>query len=79
MAPGNAGQGMGNQIGNRNIGPGAGSGAFGGVNQGGARTQMNQNRGMGSLGGGGMSRGGGGMSRGGGSRGGGMRGGGRRR
>jgi hypothetical protein len=79
MAPGNAGQGMGNQIGNRNIGPGAGSGAFGGVNQGGARTQMNQNRGMGSMGGGGMSRGGGGMSRGGGSRGGGMRGGGRRR
>jgi hypothetical protein len=75
MSPGNMGQGMGDRIGNRNIGGGVGPGAFGGINQGGGRTQMNVNRGMGSFGGGGFNRGGGGGFRGGG----GMRGGGRRR
>jgi Protein of unknown function (DUF3300) len=61
----------GNQIGNRQMGAGGGNrGAFGGMSQGGARTQMNSNRGFQSRGGGGGFRGGGG---------GGMRGGGGRR
>ncbi len=49
----------GNNIGNRSMGSGfSGHGAFGGMNQGGARTMMNSNRGFGSRGGGGF-RGGG--------------------
>lgn len=69
--PSNVGQG--NNIGNRAVNPGGfqGKGAFGGMNQGGARTMMNSNRGFSSRGFGGF--GGGGM------RGGGMRGGGGRR
>jgi uncharacterized membrane protein YgcG len=71
MAPGNIGQGAGNNIGNRSMNPGfQGKGAFGGMNQGGARTMMNSNRGSSSrgFGGGGMRGGGGGMRGGGGRR-----------
>jgi len=64
MAPGASGGA--NSIGNRSIGSARGQGAFGGLNQGGARTQMNSNRGASSFGGGGH-RGGGGF-RGGGRR-----------
>ena len=53
----------GDRIGNRNVGGGGGHGAFGGMNQGGFRTQMNSNRGFGSRGGGGMRMGGGGGRR----------------
>jgi hypothetical protein len=79
ISPGNLGPGAGDRIGNRNIGGGGGQGMFGGMNQGAGRVHMNQNRGMGSFGGG-FNRGGGGLNRGGGGfRGGGGRGGGRRR
>jgi hypothetical protein len=68
LSPANIG---GNQIGNRNIGGGASQGMFGGMNQGGARTRMNDTRGFGSAGGG--FRGGGFGGGGGGFRGGGRR------
>jgi len=61
------------RIGNRELGgAGAGKGAFGGIDQGGGRTRMNDSRGSRSFGSGGMQRGGFGG-------GGGFRGGGRRR
>jgi hypothetical protein len=81
IAPGNMGQGSANRMGNRTVpspSP-ANRGAFGGMNQGGSRAQMNSNRGFSSRGfggGGGFHGGGGGFSRGGG---GGFRGGGGRR
>jgi hypothetical protein len=52
MNPGGAGMGA-DHVGNRALGGGdAGRGAFGGMNQGGMRTQMNSNRGFASHGGG---------------------------
>uniref|UniRef100_Q01WV8 DUF3300 domain-containing protein n=1 Tax=Solibacter usitatus (strain Ellin6076) TaxID=234267 RepID=Q01WV8_SOLUE len=60
ISPGNIGQGGGDRIGNRSVErPAASPGAFGGMDQGGARTMMNSNRGSASRGGGGAVRGGG--------------------
>jgi hypothetical protein len=73
-----AGSAAGARIGNRQVAGGGGKGAFGDMNMGGGRSQMNANRGFssaGRMGGGGGFRGGGG----GGGRGGGGRGGGGRR